>query len=110
MTQNRECVGPNDRAMAAQDLLQNNNVESVPVLDHNAISGSLCNKDISEAATRKGTNALHLSVRDAMNSDTFTVLDSDEVEEAKRRMDEHKRQSVTVVNRENHIVGVLRRH
>src|SRR5882724_2794586 len=110
MTQNLECVGPNDRVMAAQDLLLNKHVESVPVLDHNAIAGSLCNKDISETAARMGTNALHLSVHDAMSTDPFTVFDSDEVDDARQQMDEHKRQSVTVINSKNRIVGVLQRH
>ena len=109
MTQNQECVGPNDRVMAAQDLLLKSNLDSIPVLDHNSVTGSVCSKDIADTAAKRGTDALHLSVHDAMNKDPITVLDSDEVEDAERLMDKHKRESVTVIYRENRIVGVLKR-
>ena len=85
------------------------NIGAVPICEDDRVIGMLTDRDIVLRGVASGGNLNHLTVLDAGSSTVVSVLEDDEVEFAERIMAETDMGRLPVLDREQHLVGMLSR-
>ena len=85
------------------------NIGAVPICEDDRVIGMLTDRDIVLRGVANGGDLNHLTVLDAGSSTVVSVWEDDEVELAERIMAETDMGRVPVLNREQHLVGMLSR-
>ena len=106
MIKHRECVGPNDTLVTAENIIQAGKIPAVPIFDHSEVAGMLAEKDILNIPLQ-GRSAEETRVRDVMTRDQTIARENESREAAEVRMADHKVTALPVVNDEGKLRGVL---
>ena len=85
------------------------NIGAVPICDDDRVIGILTDRDIVLRGVANGGDLNHLTVLEAGSSKVVSVREDDEVEFAERIMAETDMGRVPVLDREQHLVGMLSR-
>ena len=85
------------------------NLGAVPICEDDRVIGMLTDRDIVLRGVANGGDLNHLTVLDAGSSTVVSVWEDDEVEFAERIMAETDMGRVPVLDREQHLVGMLSR-
>ena len=85
------------------------NIGAVPICDDDRVIGMLTDRDIVLRGVANGGDLNHLTVLEAGSSTVVSVWEDDEVEFAERIMAQTDMGRVPVLDREQHLVGMLSR-
>jgi CBS domain-containing protein len=109
MSTRARCVGPANTLVEAAGVMRLFNIGAVPICDEDRVIGMLTDRDIVLRGVADGGDLNHLTVLQAGSSTVVTVWEDDEVEFAQRIMAETDMGRLPVLDREQHLVGMLSR-
>lgn len=107
MTDSPRCVTPETPVTEAAQLMESEDVGSLPVLEGEQLAGVVTDRDIVVRAIAKGKDPRGMPVREVSTRDVVTVRPDEDLSEALRLMASHKVRRLPVVDDENRLVGVL---
>jgi CBS domain-containing protein len=109
MSTDARCVGPANTLVEAAGVMRLFDIGAVPVCDEDRVIGMLTDRDIVLRGVANGGDLNHLTVIDALEIRTPSVCEDDEIESAARLMEEENLGRLPVVDREEHLVGMVSR-
>lgn len=101
-----EVVHPDDSVQHAAEKMRDLDVGSMPVCEGQHLVGMLTDRDITVRATARGQDPTKTQVRDVMTPDVVYCFETDDVEEAARKMQENQIRRLFVVNEDEELVGI----
>lgn len=109
MIPHKECVGPNDRASAAADVMAATKTSTLPVLDHRQVSGTVAKDEMEKTAKDIDRAPQLLKVRDVMKEHAVSAFEEEELEPVETRMKAAGLTVIPVLDDQKRIVGMLHR-
>lgn len=107
MTPNVRVVSPYDTLQFAAQLMEEIDVGLLPVTENEELIGTLTDRDITIRAVAQGLSPEETQVSEVMTSDALYVFEDQSVEEAAQDMSDFQVRRLPVLNRENHLVGIV---
>jgi CBS domain-containing protein len=83
------------------------NVGMLPVIEDNQLVGAVTDRDITIRAIADGRDPASVKVRDVMTTDMAYCYEDQDIEEAARLMERRQIRRLPVLNRSQHLVGIL---
>lgn len=102
-----EAITPDADIRSAARMMRDKDIGMLPVNQGDDIVGIVTDRDITTRATAKGSDPNHTLVRDVMSNEVFSCLDSDDLQEAARIMEEYQIRRIIVQNESDAFVGIL---
>ena len=81
-------------------------VGSLPVCDGQRLLGAITDRDITIRATARGQDPSQTQVQEVMTPDVVYCLETDDVDAAAKKMQEHQIRRIFVVNEGHELVGI----
>jgi CBS domain-containing protein len=91
----------------AAELMESEDVGSLPVLEGEQLAGMVTDRDIVIRAVAKGKDPRGMPVREIATKDVIAVRPDDDLSEALKLMASHQVRRLPVVDDDNRLVGVL---
>ena len=107
MTDRPRCVTPETPISEAAQLMESEDVGSLPVLDGDQLAGVVTDRDIVVRAIAKGKDPRGMPVHEISTRDPVTVRADEDLSEALKLMASYQVRRLPVVDEENRLVGVL---
>ena len=107
MTGSPRCVTPETTVSEAAQLMDSENVGSLPILDGNQLAGVVTDRDIVIRAVAKGKDPKGMPVREVASRELATVHADDDLSDALKLMAREQVRRLPVVDKDNRLVGVL---
>jgi CBS domain-containing protein len=102
-----ETIAPDSNISSAARLMRDKDIGMLPVNQGGEIVGILTDRDITTRATANGSDPNDTLVRDVMSNEVFSCLDSDNLQDAARIMEEYQVRRIIVQNESGAFVGIL---
>jgi CBS domain-containing protein len=107
MTDRPRCVTPQTPVTEAAQLMENEDVGSLPILDGDQLAGMVTDRDIVIRAVAKGKDPKGMPVREVASRDLVTVHADDDLSDALQLMASHQVRRLPVVDDDNRLVGIV---
>ena len=107
MSDSPRCVTPDTTISEAAELMEEEDVGSLPVLDGEQLAGMVTDRDIVIRAIAKGKDPRGMPVREVASRELFTIQANDDLSDALKLMAARQVRRLPVVDEENRLVGVL---
>jgi CBS domain-containing protein len=107
MTDRPRCVSPETPVSQAAELMEAEDIGSIPVLDGEQLAGMITDRDIVVRAVAKGKDPRGMPVREISTREIVTVGPDDDLSEALKLMATNQVRRLPVVDDENRLVGVV---
>ena len=107
MTDSPRCVTPDTPVSEAAKLMESEDVGSLPILDGDALTGMVTDRDIVIRAIAQGKDPRGMPVREVASGELVTVHANDDLAEALRLMASQQVRRLPVVDENDRLVGVL---
>ena len=107
MTPRAETVGPEETIQAAAAKMKALNVGALPVKDDDHLVGMLTDRDLAVRAVAIGRDPARTRVREAMTPQVVWCFEDQDTLEAARIMEDKAIRRVMVLDRQEHLVGLL---
>ena len=107
MSTRPRCVSPDTPVTEAAELMESEDVGSLPVLEGDELAGMITDRDIVIRAIARGKDPRGMPVREVSTRDVVAVRGDEDLSEALRLMASHQVRRLPVVDESNHLVGVL---
>jgi CBS domain-containing protein len=107
MTQGAEVIPSNAPAMKAAEKMRELDVGSLPVCDGDRLQGVVTDRDIVIRLVARGLDASETKVSDIMTPGVTYCFDDQTIEEAATVMEAHQVRRLPILNRQNHLVGII---
>jgi CBS domain-containing protein len=107
MTGSPRCVTPETTVSEAAQLMDAENVGSLPILDGEELSGVVTDRDIVVRAVAKGKDPRGMPVREVASRDLATVHADDDLSDALKLMAREQVRRLPVVDKDNRLIGVV---
>jgi CBS domain-containing protein len=108
MTLDVEWISPDASIQKAAGLMKSLDVGSIPVCGATGkIVGLLTDRDLTIRATAEGLDPHATKVRDVMTKDVVYCYEDQDVEDAVHLMEGLQIRRLIVVNRKNHLAGIV---
>jgi CBS domain-containing protein len=107
MTGRPRAVSPDTPISEAAQLMESEDVGSLPVLEGDQLAGVVTDRDIVVRAIAKGKDPRGMPVREVSSRDVVTVRADEDLSEALRLMASNQVRRLPVVDEDNRLVGVL---
>jgi CBS domain-containing protein len=107
MTDRPRCVTLETPITEAAQLMESEDIGSLPVLDDGQLAGVITDRDIVVRAIAKGKDPRGMPVREVASKDPVTVYAEDDLSNALETMANEQVRRLPVVDEENRLVGVL---
>jgi CBS domain-containing protein len=108
MTLDVEWIAPDATIQTAASLMKSLDVGSIPVCGvKGKIVGVLTDRDLTVRATAEGLDPNTTKVRDVMTKDVVYCYDDQDVEDAVHLMEGLQIRRLIVLNRQNHLAGIV---
>jgi CBS domain-containing protein len=91
----------------AAQLMESEDVGSLPVLEGDELAGMITDRDIVIRAVAKGKDPRGMPVREVASRELVTVYADDDLANALQKMASEQVRRLPVVDEENRLVGVL---
>jgi CBS domain-containing protein len=109
MSTEARCVGPANTLVEAAGVMRLFDIGAVPICDEDRVIGMLTDRDIVLRGVANGGDLNHLTVLDAASERVVAVSQDDEIESAVQIMATTRLRRLPVVDREQHLVGMVSR-
>jgi CBS domain-containing protein len=107
MTDSPRCVTPETSVSEAAELMETEDVGSLPILDGERLAGVITDRDIVVRAIAKGKDPRGMPVREIATEELVTVQANDDLSDALALMANQQVRRLPVVDEHNRLVGVL---
>jgi CBS domain-containing protein len=107
MTERPRCVTLETPISEAAQLMESEDVGSLPVLEDDQLAGMVTDRDIVIRAVAKGKDPRGMPVREVASRELVTVYADDDLANALQKMASEQVRRLPVVDEENRLVGVL---
>ena len=107
MTDNPRCVTPETPVSVAAELMESENVGSLPILDGETLAGVVTDRDIVVRAVAKGKDPRGMPVREVASRELVTIRPDEDLSEALKLMASNQVRRLPVVDEDNRLVGVV---
>jgi CBS domain-containing protein len=107
MTDSPRCVRPETLVSEAAKLMESEDVGSLPILDGEALTGMITDRDIVVRAIAQGKDPRGMPVREVASGKLVTVHADDDLDEALWLMASQQVRRLPVLDENNRLVGVV---
>jgi CBS domain-containing protein len=110
MTKNPVCCLPDDMVAKVAQLMQSENIGSIPVIENEQtqkLVGILTDRDLALKIVAKGRDANSTKVEVVMTHKVVTCRAGDDLQIALDAMAEYQLRRIPIVDNENRIVGII---
>ena len=107
MTPNPHYIGPDETLIEAAAQMKELNVGILPVCSENRLVGVLTDRDIAIRAVANGLDPCHVPVRSVMSRLIVSCFDDQDEEVAANIMGTNRIRRLPVLDREEHLVGII---
>jgi len=107
MSTRPRCVSPDTPVTEAAELMESEDVGSLPVLEGDELAGMITDRDIVIRAIARGKDPRGMPVREISTRDVVAIRGDEDLSEALKLMASHQVRRLPVVDESNHLVGVL---
>ena len=107
MSDRPRCVTPDTPVAEAAQLMESEDVGSLPVLEGQRVVGVVTDRDIVVRAVAKGKDPKGMPVREVASGDLVTLTPDDDLSDALTLMATHQVRRLPVVDAENRLVGIV---
>ena len=107
MTDRPRCVTLETPISEVAQLMESEDIGSLPVLEGDQLAGMITDRDIVVRAVAKGKDPRGMPVREVASRELVTVYAEDDLSNALKKMASEQVRRLPVVDEENRLVGVL---
>src|SRR5665648_148299 len=110
MTKNPVCCLPTDTVVAVAQLMERENVGSIPVVESEQtrkLVGIVTDRYLALKVLAQGSDAKSVKVESVMTRKLISCQVDDDIQQALDAMSEHQLRRIPVVNIENKILGII---
>jgi CBS domain-containing protein len=107
MTDRPRCVTPDTPVTEAAQLMESDDIGSLPILDGEELAGMVTDRDIVIRAIAKGKDPRGMPVREVASRELVTVNADDNLSDALQLMARQQVRRLPVVDSDNRLVGIL---
>jgi CBS domain-containing protein len=107
MTDRPRCVTPETPVSEAAQLMETDDIGSLPIVDGEQLAGMVTDRDIVIRAVAKGKDPRGMPVREVASGELVTVQADDNLSDALKLMASHQVRRLPVVDEDNRLVGIL---
>jgi len=107
MTDRPRCVTLETPISEVAQLMESEDIGSLPVLEGDQLAGMITDRDIVLRAVAKGKDPRGMPVREVASRELVTVYAEDDLSNALKKMASQQVRRLPVVDEENRLVGVL---
>lgn len=110
MTPNPVCCYLLDTVEKAAQLMQTENVGSVPVVEtheNKLLRGIVTDRDLALKIIAEQRDPANTTIEEVMTLNPVTCRPEDDLEDAMKKMADHQVRRIPVVNEKNQIVGII---
>jgi CBS domain-containing protein len=107
MTTRPRCVSPDTPISQVAELMESEDIGSVPVLEGEQLAGMITDRDIVIRAIAHGKDPRGMPVREVSTRDVVTVGPDHDLSDALQLMARHQIRRLPVVDKENRLVGIV---
>jgi len=107
MTDRPRCVTLETPISEVAQLMESEDIGSLPVLEGDQLAGMITDRDIVLRAVAKGKDPRGMPVREVASRELVTVYAEDDLPNALKKMASEQVRRLPVVDEENRLVGVL---
>jgi len=110
MTKNPVCCRPDDMVAKVAQLMQSENIGSIPVIENEQtqkLVGIVTDRDLALKIVAKGHDAKSTKVEAVMTHQIVTCRAEDDLQKALEAMAEHQLRRIPIVDNDNKIVGII---
>jgi CBS domain-containing protein len=107
MTRDVQMIQPHSSLQEAAELMKSLDVGSLLVGDGAHLTGIITDRDIAVRAVAEGQDCWEGKVRDVMSMDVAACRVDDEIDVARRLMQERQIRRLPVLDHDDHLVGIV---
>jgi CBS domain-containing protein len=107
MSRDVRTIDPGASVQDAAVLMRSFNIGSLPVRHGSNLIGIITDRDITVRITAAGLSPIQTNVTDAMSPNAKVCMDTDEINEAARLMEELQVRRLPVIGADGDLVGVI---
>jgi CBS domain-containing protein len=107
MTDRPRCVTLETPISEVAELMESEDIGSLPVLDGEQLAGMVTDRDIVVRAIAKGKDPRGMPVREVASREPVTVYAEDDLSSALKKMASEQVRRLPVVDDDNRLIGVL---
>ena len=107
MTDRPRCVSMETPISEVAQLMESEDIGSLPVLEGDQLAGMITDRDIVVRAIAQGKDPRGMPVREVASRELVTVYADDDLSNALKKMASQQVRRLPVVDEENRLVGVL---
>ncbi len=110
MTKNPVCCRPDDMVVKVAQLMQSENIGSIPVIENEQsqkLVGIVTDRDLALKIVAKGQDAKSTKVETVMTRQIVTCRTGDDLQMALDAMAEHQLRRIPIVDDDDKIVGII---
>ena len=107
MSDRPRCVTPETLVSEAAQLMETDDIGSLPILDGEQLAGMVTDRDIVVRAVAKGKDPRGMPVSEVASSELVTIHANDDLADALRLMASEQVRRLPVVDEDNRLVGIL---
>ena len=107
MTRGVAAVGQQTIVREAAMRMRQDNIGSIPIVEDGRLLGVLTDRDIAVRVVAEADANAEMPVRDVMSKGAYTVHEDDDIGAAAELMARHQVRRLPVVDREEHLVGMV---
>jgi CBS domain-containing protein len=110
MTKNPVCCRPDDIVEKVAQLMQSENIGSIPVIENEQnqkLVGIVTDRDLALKIVAKGQDAKSTKVEAVMTRQIVTCRAEDDLQKALDAMADHQLRRIPIVDNDNKIVGII---
>ena len=102
------CTIDADKSVAyAAKMMRDEDVGLAPIVEGDKLIGMLTDRDIAIRVVAEGKDPDQVTVREVASKQVVTIDPQQDLDEALRLMAQHQVRRLPVVDRDNHLVGVV---
>jgi CBS domain-containing protein len=107
MSTRPRCVTPDTPVSEAAQLMESEDVGSLPILVGDQLTGIVTDRDIVIRAVAAGKDPRGMPVREVASSELVTVHANDDLSDALKVMASQKVRRLPVIDDENRLIGIV---
>jgi len=107
MTKNVTTCGPDTVIRDVADLMEDDNIGSIPVVDNGRIIGLVTDRDIVCRVIAEGLDSRTVKAREVMSEEIITCTADDSVIDAMRKMGEHQIRRIPICDLNGRLRGII---
>lgn len=107
MTRGVRAIAPNEKIVAAAQAMEELNIGVLPVCEGDRLVGIVTDRDIVVRGVAQALELKDTTVSEVMSEDAIWCFEDQSLDEVQDRMSHAQIRRVPVVDREQHLVGML---